>query len=91
MDLPKRFEWDENKNTSNERKHGINFASAIKVFSDPAITTIESRQPSGETRYLSVGRIDGVFVTVVFTLRGDRVRIISARRSRPEERKRYER
>lgn len=87
---PEGFEWDSNKNAANVKKHGIDFASATEVFSDPAMLTLESRHAGEEPRYLGIGKVGALTVTVVFTLRGDRVRIISARRSRFEERKRYE-
>jgi hypothetical protein len=76
------FEWDANKNLSNVAKHGIDFAEALLVFSEPT----RQRQ---EMRRLIVGRVAEMFVTVVFTHRGERIRIISARRSRNSERKRY--
>lgn len=83
------FEWDENKNRSNVAKHGIDFAEALLVFSDLAGVIFEPKRQHQEARQLIVGRVAGMFMTVIFTLRGERVRIISARRSRNSERKRY--
>lgn len=85
------FEWDEDKRLSNIRKHGIDFRDAMRVFSDPAAIMFPSRADHGEPRFLAVGRTGTRLVTVVFTRRGNRIRIISARRSRDEERRLYER
>jgi len=83
------FEWDENKSRSNASKHGIDFEDAVNVFADPHAVMFESRRSSGEVRYLAVGRVEDRCLTVVFTLRSDRIRIISARRARKSERQRY--
>jgi uncharacterized DUF497 family protein len=83
------FEWDAAKRGANAKKHGIDFSDAIRVFSDPAALTIPSSQKASEQRYLVIGELDGGVVTVVCTQRGDRIRIISVRRARKSERKRY--
>jgi uncharacterized DUF497 family protein len=80
---------DANKNAINAKKHGIDFADALKVFSDPNVIIVDSRATQQETRRLAIGLVDGLLVTLVFTLRGERIRIISARRSRISERRRY--
>ena len=83
------FEWDANKNAINAKKHGIDFSDALKVFSDPNVIIVDSRVAQQEARRLAIGLVDGVLITLVFTLRGERIRIISARRSRISERRRY--
>lgn len=83
------FGWDDRKNIVNVRKHGIDFADALRVFSDPASVSFESRSQHKETRRLVVGKVSGIFMTIVYTVRGERVRIISARHSHMSERKRY--
>jgi uncharacterized DUF497 family protein len=83
------FEWDARKNVANVEKHGINFGEALKVFSDPDALIFESNRRAEEIRYLIVGRVDDMLLTVVFTFRGAGVRIISARRARKSERERY--
>ena len=83
------FEWDPQKRRSNVVKHGIDFARALLVFSDPLAVIFESRSHESETRQLIVGQVDGRLVTVVFTLREGRIRIVSARRARKSERRRY--
>lgn len=86
-----RFEWDENKDSTNSEKHGITFLEAIAVFLDPFVLEEDSTRPEyGEVRRKAVGNVRGRMVTVIFTLREDRRRIISARRARPDERQRYD-
>jgi len=84
-----QFEWDLEKNRANVLKHGIDFGDALQAFSDPAANVVEARWVDGERRQLIIGRAGGMLVSVVFTSRGDRIRLISARRPRASERKRY--
>ena len=79
-----RFEWDENKRLSNIEKHGIDFQRVRAMFDGRPVTHLPSTYP-GEQRSLSVGRLDDVFVTVVWTRRDKNIRVISARRSRKQE------
>lgn len=81
------FEWDEAKRASNLRRHLIDFVDAIRVFDEPFIIGRSDRH--GEIRYQVFGLVDGREVAVVCTLRGDRCRIISARRARKDEREEY--
>jgi uncharacterized DUF497 family protein len=86
-----RFEWDPNKDRANDEKHGITFLEAITVFLDPHVIEEDSTRPEhGELRRKAVGSVRVRMVAVIFTLREDRRRIISARRARPDERKRYD-
>ncbi len=82
------FEWDENKRISNLRKHGIDFKDAVKLFFAPHII-MESNVRDGELRLGAVGKVNDVVVTVIFTLREGRIRIISARRARKNEKEAY--
>jgi uncharacterized DUF497 family protein len=73
------FEWDPRKAASNARKHGIGFAEAVPVLEDERGVTL--REDSyGEERWVTVG-MDAVgrVLVVVYTWRGDRIRMISAR------------
>jgi uncharacterized DUF497 family protein len=81
------FEWDENKNRSNQDKHGIDFADAREVFDDnDAVVYPGHRKTDGENRILLVGKILGKFIiAVIFTVREQIYRIISARQARKEE------
>lgn len=83
------FEYDETKSRGNLAKHGIDFAAVQALWSDPARIEIPART-EGEPRSLVVGEIDGKMWSVVVTERDGRIRIISARRSRPQEVRIYE-
>lgn len=83
------FEFDPNKSASNKDKHGIDFEEAQALWDDDK--RIENDAGfQAEDRFMATGRIGDRVWTVVYTLREDRVRIISARRARHEEVRRYE-
>jgi uncharacterized protein len=84
-----RFEWDESKRRSNIIKHGIDFSDATETFYDPTAYSFRSPHPASERRYVNVGLMRGALVAVIFTLRGEAVRIISARAARRSERQTY--
>jgi uncharacterized DUF497 family protein len=84
------FEWDEAKAKSNERKHGISFKFAAKVFEDRArIERLDVDSSKGEARWATTGLIEGVEVYVVYVMRGEAIRLISARKASRYERKEY--
>jgi len=85
-----RFEWDRDKAIMNERKHGVDFADAVKVLDDPLAITI-SEVVSGEIRYVSIG-MDGLghLLVVVHIIREGHIRLISARKANRLERREYE-
>jgi len=84
------FEWDENKNQLNKLKHGFDFEDAVSVFDDPErIETTDRRRDYKEIRYRTIGIVDHRILTVIYTIRDGRCRIISARRARQDERKNY--
>lgn len=90
-----RFEWDENKNRSKFRKHGISFATATRVFEDTDYVMEQDREIDGEDRWQTIGRIgDTMVLLVAHTVvedEGDVIfRIISARRATAHKRRRYE-
>ena len=78
-----RFEWDPTKNAVNEAKHGIGLAAAVALWEGPVVS-IPSVKP-GEERHLAIGVIGGKYWTVIYAPRGDHFRLISARRSRDNE------
>ena len=85
------FEWDEEKNKTNQQKHGISFNQATKVFDDQNRLEYEDkRRDYGESRWVTIGKLVNVFVVVVYTLRDTAIRIISARRASRDERTRYQ-
>lgn len=83
------FEFDSLKSELNKAKHGVDFTTAQKLWEDPGRVVIPART-SDEPRYLVIARISGKHWSAVFTLRGEAVRVISVRRSRPEEIEIYE-
>ncbi|MFT5367144.1 MAG: uncharacterized DUF497 family protein [Candidatus Latescibacterota bacterium] len=84
------FEWDEAKNLLNQDKHGISFEEAGEIFERPVLMWEDTRQDYREPRHISLGEIgDSVVLVVVHTPRGQKTRIISARRASVRERKRY--
>lgn len=91
-----RFEWDEAKNLSNERKHGIRFEQAVLAFLDPLVISRKDRVQGGEDRWQTFGRVEGLLLLLVaHTVRNEDtgeevIRIISARRATPKERRKYE-
>lgn len=87
------YEWEARKGAGNRRKHGIDFADATAVFEDErALTVRDEITAVDETRWLTLGRDAlGRFLVVAYTWRGERVRLISARRATPGERRQYRR
>ncbi len=91
------FDWSPSKATHNRRKHGVDFTTAMTVFSDPlALTCYDSEHSGTEERWATIGRTDNAMALVVihtFDERGinqARVRIISARKATTGERWQYE-
>lgn len=74
-----KFEWDETKNKTNYKKHGIWFEDAIEIFSNKYFRAIVDRQDYGEQREISIGLMYDVIIVVVHTQRNNRTRIISER------------
>ncbi len=83
------FEWDEAKDEANIAKHGISFDEATGIFNGPILQREDSRRDYGETRFTAIGITEGKELFVAYTMRGQVVRIISARRSRRDERRTY--
>ena len=94
-----RFEWDEAKNLSNLRKHGVNFDEASRVFLDPLFVSVKDRVVEGEQRWQTFGEVEGCLLLMVAHTVGETdehgekvevMRIISARHASRKERRRYE-
>lgn len=84
-----QFEWDEAKNAANIKKHGIPFETATKVFLDEnRIDIYDEAHSVEEDRYITIGLADEVLF-VVYTERQPKIRLISARLARPQERRIY--
>ena len=87
------FEWDKDSKAGvNFRKHGVRMPEAIPVFDDPyAITMADEESDPGKQRFVTVGMgALGRLLVVVYTWRGESIRIISARRAEAHEREKYE-
>lgn len=79
-----QFEFDENKSKSNKKKHGIDFVEAQDLWDDEFGVILDARSDD-EKRYALVSKLDNKIWVMIFTLRGETVRIISVRRARKEE------
>jgi uncharacterized DUF497 family protein len=87
FDRIRAVEWNEKKAASNRRKHGIDFDDAIEIFYGTSL--LRRSKHNTEERWLAIGETEGRVVTVVFTWRGDALRVISARRARKNEKRAY--
>ena len=86
------FEWDENKEKINISKHGLDFSTAALVFRDQnRLEWFDELHSDYEDRYITIGEINGIAVVlmVVYTERGDAIRLISARKATKHERRMY--
>jgi len=83
-----RFEWDESKRETNLAKHGLDLSRADMLFDGRPVFTYAS-QRGGEPRFVTTGWIDDMFVTAIWTERGEAVRLISLRRARDGEKRTY--
>ncbi len=86
-----RFEWDEDKNEENIRKHGIDFSDAEDIFNGPLLYEADTREDYREERWVGIGQIRGRVVVIAFAECGEScIRVISVRKATTRERKRYE-
>jgi len=84
------FEWDDEKAARNRRDHAVTFEMAREAFRDPfAIEWQDLTQDPNEERYGLIGTVEGRLLFVAYTLRNETIRIITARRAEPYERRRY--
>lgn len=79
------FKYDEQKSQTNQRKHGIDFVEAQRMWLDAQAVEIELRTRDGEERFQIIARLDDLIWSAIFTYRESKVRIISVRRARKEE------
>jgi uncharacterized DUF497 family protein len=85
-----KFEWSRAKARSNYAKHGVTFAFATQVFTDPfAVEFLDDRKDYGEERFVIIGMADEHLVYVAYTERLDAIRLISARRATKYEQEIY--
>lgn len=81
--------FDPAKDAANVAKHGLSFVDFIAFDAEPAVE-VDDRYDYGETRFRAFGRIDGEGHCLVYTVTGDTTRLISFRRARDKEMRRYE-
>lgn len=89
------FEWDESKAETNERKHGVSFESAARVFDDPYAVAEQDRTEHGEQRWQTLGMVEGIVMllvghTVQEEGQDEIIRIVTARKATRKERQGYD-
>jgi uncharacterized protein len=80
-----RFTWDERKRRDNLRRHGFDFADARRVFAGPTYTFEDDRFLYDEERFVSLGLLEGVPVSIVHTESRGRIHVISFRKATKRE------
>lgn len=83
------YEWDENKRIGNLAKHKLDFVDSFMILESNHLLGA-GKEKDGEVREIATGLIDDVMATVVFTRRDGAYRIISLRRARRDERRKYQ-
>jgi uncharacterized DUF497 family protein len=83
------FEYDQQKSVANKEKHGIDFIQAQQLWQDPECLVIPARTVN-ESRFLLISRLDKKIWPAIFTIREQKIRIISVRRAREDEQKIYQ-
>lgn len=81
------FEYDPGKSAANRKKHGISLEQALRLWGVPAV--VVKARTVGEERAMIIGRLGGKLYSCIFTMRGETVRLISARRSHRKEAQLY--
>jgi uncharacterized protein len=86
-----KFEWDEQKNLENIRKHGIDFRDVVEVFNHPMLISLDTRLDYGEDRWIGIGMMQSIVAVVIFIEWEDEetIRIISARKATGYESAQY--
>ncbi len=84
------FEWDDDKAARNWRDHAVTFEMARDAFKDPfAIEWVDAGQDRSEDRFAMIAMVESRLLFVAFTTRTERIRIITARKAEPYERRKY--
>ena len=85
------YEWDAAKARANYHKHGVHFSEAVTALEDESALTIRDEYLDEEERWITLGTDSvGRVLVVVYSWRGEGIRLISARRATPAERRQYE-
>ncbi len=85
-----RYEWDENKRIANLARHKVDFAYVVDFEWETALETLDDRFDYGEERWVGLGFIGKQLYVMVYTLRAQKIRIISLRKANKLERNYYE-
>jgi uncharacterized DUF497 family protein len=85
------FQWDQNKNNTNIKKHGIDFIDAIEIFQHPLLASIDRKKNYGEERWAGIGILKGTIAVIVYIEDdyNDTIRIISVRKATKNESEKY--
>jgi uncharacterized DUF497 family protein len=83
------YEWDPRKAAANQRKHGVNFGIVENFDWDTVLILLDDRRDYGEPRWLAIGMINQRLYSLAFTIRGNRIRLISLRAAGRKERTLY--
>ena len=84
-----QFEWDEAKRQSNISKHGVDFADLEAMFGGETVTLLDDRFDYGESRFITLGLLNGIVLVVVHIETDTIIRLISARKATKNEEKSY--
>jgi uncharacterized DUF497 family protein len=85
-----KFQWDDAKAAFNFARHGVTFEAARGVFNNPfGLDWLDESENYREDRFVVIGMSEGRLLIVAYTMRGETIRIVSARRADPFERRRY--
>ncbi|HKB66535.1 MAG TPA: BrnT family toxin [Pyrinomonadaceae bacterium] len=84
-----RFEWDEAKRLANLRQHGFDFVDGEKIFAGETASFLDDRFDYDETRFLTIGVLDGRVVAIIHTETDEVTRIISMRKALKNEEETY--
>lgn len=83
------FEWDEQKRRINFNNHKVDFVEACRIFDGFTLEYEDPRYRYDEERFIAIGEVNQRVLTVIYTWRGDIIRLISARKATKDERKAY--
>ncbi len=84
------IQWDDAKAIANVERHGVTFEAAREAFKDPfALDWLDESEDYGEDRFAFIGMAENRLLFVAYTMRGESIRMISARLAEPFERRRY--
>ena len=85
-----QFEWDDDKRRDGIVKHGFDMVCAAAMFACQTVTSLDGRTEYGEMRCVAIGRVDDEVLALVFTARGEKLRLISARKGGRRDRRKFE-